>query len=167
MARPPRLDSKIGSLAPDLRDEVDEMLLSGESYAKVKQFLEQYGVSISQTSISQYWTIHLQPAKWERQARTAAALDKIEDDALDTATLLAIKNQVYDLSTKSKFNVKDVKILFDLLLKAEKLSQDSRKLKLLEQKAAQADAAKATLENDAMTEEEKIRQIRFHFGLNS
>lgn len=140
MARKIRPDSKIGNLPVDIKDEVDELLLSGESYRKVKKFLEDYGTSISETSIGQYWTNHLQPAKWARQTKTAAALDKIEDTALDAATLMAIKQQVYEMASRANFDTKSVKTLYELILKTEKLSHDSRKLKLLEQKAAEAKA---------------------------
>ena len=46
MLRKPRPDSVIGSqLPPIIKDDVDTMLLSGESYRKVQQRLEEDGSS--------------------------------------------------------------------------------------------------------------------------
>ena len=49
MLRKPRPDSVIGSqLPPIIKDDVDTMLLSGESYRKVQQRLEEDGIKLSQ-----------------------------------------------------------------------------------------------------------------------
>ena len=47
MLRKPRPDSVIGSqLPPIIKDDVDTMLLSGESYRKVQQRLEEDGIKL-------------------------------------------------------------------------------------------------------------------------
>ena len=114
MLRKPRPDSVIGSqLPPIIKDDVDTMLLSGESYRKVQQRLE-------------------------------------EDAALD-------------LAASPSCDPKALNILVGLILKAEQLAQDKRRLKILEAKAAQADAAKQVTQS-TLTPEERDRKLRNIFG---
>lgn len=141
-----RPDSTIGSLPPDLKDQVDELLLSGHPYRKIKELLAAHDITLSVTSIGEYYQRQVLPAKLARQHRTAAELNRIAVDGLDEATMQALRSTVFELASRPNTDPKQLSMLMSLVLKAETLKQDDRKLKLLEKKAAQADAARAALE---------------------
>lgn len=164
--RKTRPDSTIGSLEPDLKDQVDELLLSGSSYRKVQELLAEAGIKLSLTSIGEYYQRQVLPAKIARQNRTAEELNKIAIEGIDDATMQALRLTVFDIAASPKPDAKTLNVLMGLVLKAESLKQDDRRLKLLEQRAAQADKAQATASDSKLTEEEKMQKIRAIFGMS-
>ena len=164
MLRKPRPDSVIGSqLPPIIKDDVDTMLLSGESYRKVQQRLEEDGIKLSQEAIRRYYHSHILPARVARQNKTAEELYKISVEGVDEATMRAIRSAALDLAASPSCDPKALNILVGLILKAEQLAQDKRRLKILEAKAAQADAAKQVTQS-TLTPEERDRKLRNIFG---
>ena len=164
MLRKPRPDSVIGSqLPPLIKDDVDTMLLSGESYRKVQQRLEEDGIKLSQEAIRRYYHSQILPARLARQNKTAEELNKISVEGVDEATMRAIRSAALDLAASPSCDPKALNILVGLILKAEQLAQDKRRLKILEAKAAQADAAKQVTQS-TLTPEERDRKLRNIFG---
>ena len=164
MLRKPRPDSVIGSqLPPIIKDDVDTMLLSGESYRKVQQRLEEDGIKLSQEAIRRYYHSRILPARLARQNKTAEELNKISVEGVDEATMRAIRSAALDLAASPSCDPKALNILVGLILKAEQLAQDKRRLKILEAKAAQADAAKQVTQS-TLTPEERDRKLRNIFG---
>lgn len=164
MLRKPRPDSVIGSqLPPIIKDDVDTMLLSGESYRKVQQRLEEDGIKLSQEAIRRYYLSQILPARLARQNKTAEELNKISVEGVDEATMRAIRSAALDLAASPSCDPKALNILVGLILKAEQLAQDKRRLKILEAKAAQADAAKQVTQS-TLTPEERDRKLRNIFG---
>lgn len=164
MLRKPRPDSVIGSqLPPIIKDDVDTMLLSGESYRKVQQRLEEDGIKLSQEAIRRYYHSQILPARLARQNKTAEELNKISVEGVDEATMRAIRSAALDLAASPSCDPKALNILVGLILKAEQLAQDKRRLKILEAKAAQADAAKQVTQY-TLTPEERDRKLRNIFG---
>ena len=164
MLRKPRPDSVIGSqLPPIIKDDVDTMLLSGESYRKVQQRLEEDGIKLSQEAIRRYYHSQIVPARLARQNKTAEELNKISVEGVDEATMRAIRSAALDLAASPSCDPKALNILVGLILKAEQLAQDKRRLKILEAKAAQADAAKQVTQS-TLTPEERDRKLRNIFG---
>lgn len=164
MLRKPRPDSVIGSqLPPIIKDDVDTMLLSGESYRKVQQRLEEDGIKLSQEAIRRYYYSQILPARLARQNKTAEELNKISVEGVDEATMRAIRSAALDLAASPSCDPKALNILVGLILKAEQLAQDKRRLKILEAKAAQADAAKQVTQS-TLTPEERDRKLRNIFG---
>ena len=164
MLRKPRPDSVIGSqLPPIIKDDVDTMLLSGESYRKVQQRLEEDGIKLSQEAIRRYYHSQILPARLARQNKTAEELNKISVEGVDEATMRAIRSSALDLAASPSCDPKALNILVGLILKAEQLAQDKRRLKILEAKAAQADAAKQVTQS-TLTPEERDRKLRNIFG---
>ena len=164
MLRKPRPDSVIGSqLPPIIKDDVDTMLLSGESYRKVQQRLEEDGIKLSQEAIRRYYHSQILPARLARQNKTAEELNKISVEGVDEATMRAIRSAALDLAASPSCDPKALNILVGLILKAEQLAQDKRRLKILEAKAAQADAAKPVTQS-TLTPEERDRKLRNIFG---
>ena len=164
MLRKPRPDSVIGSqLPPIIKDDVDTMLLSGESYRKVQQRLEEDGIKLSQEAIRRYYHSQSLPARLARQNKTAEELNKISVEGVDEATMRAIRSAALDLAASPSCDPTALNILVGLILKAEQLAQDKRRLKILEAKAAQADAAKQVTQS-TLTPEERDRKLRNIFG---
>ena len=97
MLRKPRPDSVIGSqLPPIIKDDVDTMLLSGESYRKVQQRLEEDGIKLSQEAIRRYYHSQILPARLARQNKTAEELNKISVEGVDEASMRAIRSAALD-----------------------------------------------------------------------
>lgn len=164
MLRKPRPDSVIGSqLPPIIKDDVDTMLLSGESYRKVQQRLEEDGIKLSQEAIRRYYQSQILPIRLARQQKTAAELNKISVEGVDEATMRGIRCAAMDRANSPACDPKELSILVNLILKAEQLDQDRRRLKILEAKAAQADAAKQVTQS-TLTPEERDRKLRAIFG---
>ena len=141
-----RSDSTFSRLSPEQLAHVDDMLTSGSSYAAVQQFLGDCGQSCSQTSIADYYQTHVAPRKWARQQRIATELAAIECAGVDDATLLAVRQATFELAMTPGSDPKHLRMLYDLVLKAQAQQIDARKLALLEAKARQAEEAKAALE---------------------
>lgn len=139
--------STFAKLTPEARGEVDAMLLDGKGYNDVLAYLKKHGLKCSRTSVSEYYQVHVLPEHWARKkkiARELAALKGGED--MTTAALNAVRQKVMDLATQPGVDPKLVKMLFSLVLQAQAQELDARRVKLLEQKAAAADAARAALE---------------------
>lgn len=147
-----RPDSVIGSLDPDVKAEVDEMLLTGSTYKKIQEVLADGGIALSQTSIAQYYQTHLLPSKIAMQNATAKELAMLDTDGLDGATISAIKSAVFDLAGRPNCDAKKLTSLFSMVLKAEQLKQDDRRIKLLEDKAAKYDLLQAELQKKDIRE---------------
>ena len=146
MLRKPRPDSVIGSqLPPIIKDDVDAMLFSGASYKDVQERLAEDGVTLSQEAIRRYYHSQILPARLARQ------------------TMRAIRSAALDLAASPSCDPKALSILVNLILKAEQLEQDKRRLKMLEAKAAQADAARQVTQS-TLTPEERDARMRSIFG---
>ncbi len=139
--------STFAKLSPEARGEVDAMLLDGKGYNDVLAFLKKHGLKCSRTSVADYYQVHVMPEHWARKqkiARELAALKGGED--MTTAALNAVRQKVMDLATQPGADAKLVKMLFSLVLQAQAQELDARRVSLLEQRAAAADAARAALE---------------------
>lgn len=54
MAKKRRIVGKVDRLQPALKDTVDQMLMSGESYREIVKYLSENGESITQSSVCRY-----------------------------------------------------------------------------------------------------------------
>lgn len=133
-----RQDSVAANLPPYLRDAVDEMFFGGTTYKAVQERVAEDGISWSLTSIAQYYHNHVQPLMATRRKDIAAKLNKMDAGGLDEAALQAVRMTVFDLASAPGSDPKTLKILMDLVIKAQQMKLDERKLSLLEQKAAEA-----------------------------
>lgn len=140
MSRKLRPDSTFARISPDVKDAVDELLLSGGSYRAAQELLAEYSVSLSLASIGDYYTTHLLPVKWARQSKSAAVLDQLDAGDVDAATHMAVKQRVFELASSPTPDAKQINTLYGLVLKAESLAQADRKIRLLEERVAEAKA---------------------------
>lgn len=160
-----RSDSTMSRLTPDQLAEVDDMLISGAGYADVRKYLSIIGVTCSQTAIAEYYHTHVLPRQWARRQGLAAQLAAMPGEGLDEATLSAVKQAALDLALTPGSDPRMIRTLYDLVIRAQALDHDARKLALLETKAAAADAAKDAINDTALTTEEKAARIQEIFGL--
>lgn len=142
-----RADSRLHALEEDDRTELDTMLCGGSTLAECVEWLAGKGVAISQQALSDYYRIHVLPGQWARKQQIARQLAALKGgEEMTAAATNAVRQKVMDLATQPGADAKMVKMLFTLVLQAQAQELDARRVKLLEQKAAAADAAKAALE---------------------
>lgn len=129
------------------RAEVDALLLDGKGYDDVLAFLKERGLTCSRTSVAEYYQRHVLPEHWARKQQIARQLAALKGgEEMTAAATNAVRQKVMDLAIQPGADAKMVKMLFTLVLQAQAQELDARRVKLLEQKAAAADAAKAALE---------------------
>ncbi|MBQ4636765.1 MAG: hypothetical protein IJB64_10070 [Akkermansia sp.] len=160
-----RADSTFARLSEEDLAQVDDMLLSGSSYEEVRAFMAECGLTCSQTSVADYYHTHILPRKYARQQRIARALDAVDTTGLDDATLDAVRARAMELAITPGAEVKHIKALYELVLKAQAQRLDERRVVMLEKKAAAADAAQAAMQDTALSEEERMDRVRRIFGL--
>lgn len=140
-----RQDSVAAKMPAYLKDKVDEMFLSGTTYQAVADVVSAAGVTWSLTSIAQYYHNHICPLLACRRRDIASKVNAMDAEGLDEAALKAVRMTVFDLANAPGSDPKTLKLLMDLVIKARQMQLDERKVGLLEEKAASADAAKEAL----------------------
>ncbi len=141
-----RADSSFNRLSAEQLEQVRDMLFSGVSYRDVREYMISVGVQISETSVSDYYHAHVRPELWARRARIATQINTEADGIdIDAATRAAVKQRALELALNPSSSTKDIKDLLGLVLKDTALQHDHRRIELLEQRAASADAAKEML----------------------
>lgn len=141
-----RADSTFARLSEEQLAQVDDMLLSGSSYEEVRVFMAECGRTCSHTSVADYYRTHILPRKWARQQRLARELNAVDTSGLDDTTLAAVRARAMELAITPGAEVKHIKALYELVLKAQAQRLDERRVVMLEKKAAAADAAREALE---------------------
>lgn len=160
-----RSDSTFARLTTEQLADIDDLLMAGSSYAEVQQRLGEYGQSCSQTSIADYYQTHVAPRKWARQQRVATELAKIKSADVDDATLLAVRQATFELALTPGSDPKALRMLYELVLKAQAQQLETRRIELLEAKARKAEEAEAAAKDESLSSDEKYQRIREIFGL--
>lgn len=141
-----RSDSKFALLTNAQRDELANLLLSGTaSQADALKWLAERGVTVSAQSLSEYYRNRILPVKWRTFAQSAETLNRISAKASAEAAHKAIAQTVFELSTTPNTDPKALAQLYKLMLDGITAVQNDRKIKLLEEKARQAERARAAL----------------------
>lgn len=152
-------------------EAVDRWLFEEKlSPASVQSRLQsEFGCKVATTTL--YALIHrrrnLRSLDRIRTAQEAAeAINQLPGaDAMDSATLKAASQLTFDLVSSGEADADSVSKLVNLLLKKQQIQQDERRLALLERKAKEADAAKATTADESLTPEQKQQKLRQIFGM--
>lgn len=126
--------------------EVDELLLRGAGYEEVQGYLAERGLKCSLTSVADYYQTHVVPQKWARAKKVARDLNKLSLDGADEATLNQLRSLVMDMTLTPGADLKSIRTIYGLVLKGRSLELESRRIAVLEKKAAQLDAAREQLE---------------------
>ena len=160
-----RADSTFARLSEEQLAQVDDMLLGGTSYEDVRAFMAECGRTCSHTSVADYYRTHILPRKWARQQRLARELNAVDTSGLDDTTLAAVRARAMELAITPGTEVKHIKALYELVLKAQAQRLDERRVVMLEKKAAAADAAADAVKDKTLSPAEKEARIKEIFGL--
>jgi hypothetical protein len=170
----PRADSKLKNL-PDLIQEGFWLLLH-PSDAEVKPYtLEDLGgeifdkhqLSVSLSTLSEWHSWYALKRRMEQAAeranQTAIALAK--DSDLTPEDIERVAQTVFTAETLEAGNVKGFVALAKLRLASRALDHDARRLKVLEDKAAQADKASEVMGDGKLSEEQKAAELKRIFRM--
>ena len=161
-----RADSTFARLSEEQLAQVDDLLLSGTSYEDVRAYMAECGLTCSHTSVADYYHTHILPRKWARQQRLARELNAVDTSGLDDATLDAVRARAMELAITPGSEVKHIKALYELVIKAHAQRLDERRVVMLEKKAAAADAAADAVKDKTLSPAEKEARIKEIFGLS-
>jgi len=177
----PRSDSVLDAMPENQREALEEWLFEENlSYADAqKRLLADFGVRCSRSGLCAFYQRTAEKrllANIQESARKAnSVVQRFQENPSDNykAVLNMVGQIAFEASLKE--NGLDPELLFnftklviagkDRELKAQKLALDERRVKLLEEKAAKAEAAEGTLKDTTLTPEEKQARIREIFGL--
>lgn len=177
MARKPRSDSKLDSLPEEQREALrswltEDNLSYEQAQAKLKQ---EFAVSTSISSLQSFWRRRCFRVRASEAKDFTKKLEKElknSSEDFDEATLALIRQKLFERAMAEKGDLNEIstlaKIIGDsqkLALKAQHIELQSRRLKLLEKKAEQADAAEKIAANGEMTPEQKDREYKAIFGI--
>jgi len=162
-----RADAKMKNLPPEALEELWLLRNPGEDGEKLTleaiavAIPDRFGFTCSVSSLSEFY-------KWLRLKRRMEAatlraeqarLSLASDPNMTPADLARVGQMVFTAETIEDGNVKAYVELVKLQLQAAKQDIEIRKLKVMEAKAAQADAAKGVLETK-LSPEEQNRRLR-------
>jgi hypothetical protein len=175
MKKKPRSDSKLDSLSPKQKEELNRWLTEENvSYEEARQRVgARFGVLVSSDStFSDYYHSVALPWKYARSRNMADEFAKAASGNFEPAAIKRIQQLLFESAATQGVDFKALKTLAKILgdshkqtLNQERLELDKRKVKILEAKAALADQAKDVLGNTELTEEEKGARVRALFGM--
>lgn len=125
------------------------MLLGGSSLEDVRDaLLTADEIAISKSALSNYYQTHVYPIRIARANAARLGINEAFADCgdYDEATRKVLSQSLFDLLVQPELDLNAIRAIGGLVVKGKSQELDDRKLKLLEIKAAQADAAKAALE---------------------
>lgn len=124
-----------------------------------ERIAEDYDVETSPSALARFWDRFAQPWLAERMRRSSIQArqlaHQLDRDEVAGAAVDQLTQQVFELLIQPGADPDQVATLFRLLLQSRKLDTDERRIALLEQKAREADEAKA-----------KARELRDGGGLS-
>lgn len=170
--RKPRSDSKLLNLPEEQRDQLLDMLLSGQPYHAVQKVLQgdPFKVSVSLSSLCSFYGSEAPKRLTERRLGALRVAHEIAEEArkhpgqFDTATIEALTQKAFELAISPTSPAKDVKSLFMLVLKSRDQSLKERQIVLLEEKAKQADEANKIAGDTKLSPSEQLQRLKNVFG---
>ncbi|MEM0964800.1 MAG: hypothetical protein AAGJ81_01445 [Verrucomicrobiota bacterium] len=130
--------------------------LEGIGVSAVYAFLKEWRVKL--------WREGLKAQQHEAQQIVAEGLAD-NGAVVDQAIEAGLREMVMDALANKSMDPGDIKNIFSMILKSRDQALDSRRLELLEKKAAQADEAKKVTEDKTLTPEEKQAKHKQIFGI--
>lgn len=170
MDRKPRSDSKLDSLPESRLLELRDGMLSGWSHEECKSWLAaECSLSCSGSALTNFYKRHCLPILRESRALAAVKAEAIVEEAGRTdwnaATMELVKQVSFEMLSGQRTDPKVAEKFVKLILKADSAERDDRKLRLLEAKAAQADAANAVANDGKLTPEQKDAELKRIFRM--
>jgi hypothetical protein len=177
MPNKPRSDSTLDSLNSEQKQLLREWLVDENvSYKDAKDRLWQdFHIRTSVSALSKFYATQCYALR-SSQARDFAeeVVTQLTDgsEKYDEATLALIRQKAFERAYARDGNLADLALLVKMLTDTAKLELKKkdqqiaeRRVKLLEQKAAQADAAKDVTADQALTPAEREAKLKEIFGL--
>ncbi len=174
MDKKPRSDSKLDALPESRLLELRDGLLGSWSYAYELSWLAtECGVSSSPSALSSFYKRHCAPVLRERKQLAAVKAEVIGEMAdktdWDKASIESLKQMVFEFMANPLADTKEIERLFSLLLRRKDQELDERKLRLVEDKAAEAkrqlEAAMSKAKAKGGLSEETLQEIEAAAGL--
>lgn len=175
MSRKPRSDSKLDNLADHHHAELVARLLRNEKYEDLLTWLAvECAVSSSLSALSGFFSRHCAPVLKERRQLAVLRAQEFTKAAeaspvdWDAAAMERLNEIFFNLLLEPDVDAATAKRFGDMLLKDKALSMDSRKLKLLEEKANKMEIAKKELEERRQSgglSEESLELIERTLGM--
>lgn len=170
----PRGDSKLDALSPAQKEQLSDWLIEENlTYAQAKaRVQEEFGVSTNTSALCSFYSRWATPRKYAQSRDAAEEFSQLMEGKFDEATIKAAKQAAFDALTSPQRDLKAAKSLLKIVgdsskltLAQEKVSLEARKVALLEQKAAQADAASKVMQDESLTPAQREARVKEALGL--
>jgi hypothetical protein len=146
--------------------QLADWLLSGVPYHQAAAMVEkEFGLKVSISAFSRFYQSNCSAALLSRRMRAVKLADEVAIEArshpgqFTAATIDQLSQKAFELASSPGANPQDVKALFSLVLKSRDQDLVERRVKLLEAKAAQAEATDKVLTDGAMTVDQGAQRI--------
>ena len=166
--------SRLKHLEPEERAEIYAWRYEEQPTPKLPEIRarikERFGIVLRRDGqLSLFWPWQRRQGQWDRYNEMVAQDEQgladrhpgVSREKLREATIKRMYAEA-DLEEDPKFTLK----VIATDLKDTVVGQDDRKLKLLESKAAKADAAEGILQDKALNEQERAARMRELFGMS-
>lgn len=141
----------------------------GGTFKKVREWLfQEWDLTTSEAALSEFFSWYSLRQRMEATESTTQDLQEMLSQAefgLSPEQVAAMGNLMFITSATRDNDPKTFVAMAKVLLANRKLDMEGRRITLLEQKAAKADAAEQALQNPELTEEEKNAKLREVFGM--
>lgn len=178
MSSKPRSDNKLAALPPAQKAQLRAWLIDeNRAYDEVVPLVrEHFGVRTSTGALSKFYRTHCWSLR-SSQAREFA--EQVEGELrsqgaakFDEATIALVRQKAFERAYARDGSIDELAILAKILadsskleLKRQELGLTERRVKLLEEKARQADAAKTVLQDGTLSEAERSARMKAIFSL--
>jgi len=165
-----RADSRLDRLPERVKADLDQWLFEEHArYKDVVARLAGQGIPTSQAALCNWYYKRQAERLRDKITRSALACDEIRDllsrnaPELGEAVIGLAAQRAFDLMAGGEPDVRDVRALFDIVIKARQQALDERKISMLEAQARKAQEAEA-ITKSTLTPEEQARRIREIFS---
>lgn len=169
MPRKPRPDSNLKTLPSDQQAEIITRLKAkGGSYKAVVQWLrDEWDVDTSEGALSSFWSWwHLQEQVREAESDTQSLVEALRgaDISMTAEQVREFGNLAFITKATKQQDSKTFVAMARILVQNRKLDQDSRRIAILEKKAAAADEASEIAKDGSKSKAERQKQLFELFG---
>lgn len=170
----PRGDSHLDNLPGDQKVQLCAWLTHENVIYKeaVVRCREQFGIATNGSSLRSFYSNVALPWSFAQARDSAETFAQLMEGDFNEASIKRAKQLAFEAMTSPQPNIEAAKSLLKIVgdsakvdLARERLSLDARKVKLLEAKAAQADAAEGVTRDPTLTPELREQKLKEIFGL--
>ena len=176
--RKTRSDARLPHLSEELQERLIGWMMDGTPYHSILALARKpvvdggLGTRTSYAALTAFYQQRVHPLlKLKRRTARHIALeiaDDLKKSPVDwnTSTIEPLQQLAFEMANTPGVDPRSVKAIYSLILKARDQELESRKIELLEKKAAQADQTAKVLQQPRLTPQEREQKIRREiFGL--